>query len=166
MQEARKDGWRSEDDLLLANIVIKHIRNKSTQLAGFAEAAELLGRTESACGFRWNSEVRKSYLNEIKEAKLERNQIQRASVSKQVTIAAIDEQDIKLTITDQIVELARRQQKIIENMAKQIAELKEEIRIKNEQQQLNKKSEAMNEVTLKEDFDTMLQIFQRAKHLI
>lgn len=57
----RRDGWKSEDDLILAEVVLRHIREGRTQLEGFTEAGERLGRTRNACGFRWNSTVRKQY---------------------------------------------------------------------------------------------------------
>lgn len=66
----RKDSWMPEDDFILAECVLKHITNGSTQLKAFEEAADVLGRrTSSACGFRWNSVVRKNYEKQIEEAK-------------------------------------------------------------------------------------------------
>ncbi|MNW59237.1 Prespore-specific transcriptional regulator RsfA [compost metagenome] len=65
----RRDSWTDEDDIILANAVLKHIREDSTQLKGFEEASDKLCRTTSACGFRWNSMVRKKYEVELKEAK-------------------------------------------------------------------------------------------------
>lgn len=71
----RVDSWGHREDVLLAEIVLRHIRNGSTQLRGFEEASKQLGRTPGACGFRWNSIVRKRYLIEIEEAKIEREKL-------------------------------------------------------------------------------------------
>ena len=60
MTAVRQDAWSTEDDLILAEVTLRHIREGSTQLAAFEEVGEKIGRTSAACGFRWNSYVRKS----------------------------------------------------------------------------------------------------------
>ncbi|MDR4943359.1 RsfA family transcriptional regulator [Bacillus wiedmannii] len=69
---SRQDSWTNDNDLLLASTVLQYIRNGGTQLAAFKEVAKLLARTPSACGFRWNSYVRKQYEEEIQQAKQNR----------------------------------------------------------------------------------------------
>ncbi|MFC5651203.1 hypothetical protein ACFPYJ_19250 [Paenibacillus solisilvae] len=174
MQEARKDGWRTDEDQLLAKIVIKHICEKSTQLAAFNEAARQLGRTESACGFRWNSQIRKQYATEIEGAKLERNQrsnsnqiINQVSVSAIVTEAVSTDQEYMPDYMDKIIQLAEKQQQLIKNMAIQIKSLKEQLQQKNDELEQLKfiPQQTITEETLKEDFETLLQIFHRAKQL-
>ncbi|WP_368937172.1 RsfA family transcriptional regulator [Bacillus sp. SH8-8] len=66
---SRQDSWTDDNDLLLASTVLQNIRNGGTQLAAFKEVAKLLARTPAACGFRWNSYVRKQYQEEIQQAK-------------------------------------------------------------------------------------------------
>ncbi|MCY0901474.1 MAG: RsfA family transcriptional regulator [Firmicutes bacterium] len=66
---SRSDAWTPEDDVTLAELVLKHIREGSTQLIAFDEAASLLGRTSAACGYRWNGVVRRHYDEAIREAK-------------------------------------------------------------------------------------------------
>ncbi|UOF90870.1 RsfA family transcriptional regulator [Fodinisporobacter ferrooxydans] len=68
----RSDSWSSEDDRRLAEIVLRHIREGSTQLKAFVECSDVLSRTPAACGYRWNGVVRKHYETEIKQAKLDR----------------------------------------------------------------------------------------------
>ncbi|MDB5085976.1 MAG: transcription factor, RsfA family, partial [Bacilli bacterium] len=72
MRAMRQDAWTTEDDRVLADILIRHIRQGSTQLAAFDEAASILGRTAAACGYRWNAVVRSEYKQEISTAKTER----------------------------------------------------------------------------------------------
>lgn len=64
--------WERREDVLLAGIVLRHIRNGSTQLRGFEEASKQLGRTPGACGFRWNNIVRHKYVTAIQLAKTRR----------------------------------------------------------------------------------------------
>lgn len=60
MSAIRQDAWSDEDDLILAEVTLRHIREGSTQLSAFEEVGERIGRTAAACGFRWNSFVRKN----------------------------------------------------------------------------------------------------------
>lgn len=69
MPSIRQDAWMHAEDVKLAEIILRHIKEGSTQLAGFAEAGSILSRTPAACGFRWNSSIRKLYDQELQEAK-------------------------------------------------------------------------------------------------
>jgi len=74
MAATRQDAWSEDDDLLLAEVTLRHIREGSTQLAAFEEVGYRLQRTAAACGFRWNSLVRKKYESAIQIAKAQRQQ--------------------------------------------------------------------------------------------
>lgn len=78
MMIQRQDAWSEEDDLLLAETVLRHIREGSTQLNAFEEVGDKLNRTSAACGFRWNAVVRQDYTKAIEIAKKQRKQRQRA----------------------------------------------------------------------------------------
>ncbi|KAB2446169.1 RsfA family transcriptional regulator [Bacillus thuringiensis] len=80
---SRQDSWTNDNDLLLASTVLQNIRNGGTQLAAFKEVAKLLNRTPGACGFRWNSYVRKQYQEEIQQAKQNREVGNNISPSQQ-----------------------------------------------------------------------------------
>ncbi|MCA1047006.1 RsfA family transcriptional regulator [Bacillus toyonensis] len=69
---SRQDSWTNDNDLLLATIVLEYIRNSGTQLSAFKEVAKQLTKTPAACGFRWNSYLRKQYEKEIQQAKQNR----------------------------------------------------------------------------------------------
>ncbi|MCM3713089.1 RsfA family transcriptional regulator [Alkalihalobacillus oceani] len=73
MTTIRQDAWTADEDLILAEVVLRHIREGSTQLAAFEEIAERLSRTSAACGFRWNSTIRKKYESAIALAKKQRS---------------------------------------------------------------------------------------------
>lgn len=72
MVKVRQDAWLEENDELLAETVLRHVREGSTQLNAFEEAGDALNRTAAACGFRWNAVVRREYEKELSEAKKER----------------------------------------------------------------------------------------------
>lgn len=77
MVKVRQDAWLEEDDVLLAETVLRHVREGSTQLSAFEEVGDALNRTAAACGFRWNAVVRKEYETQLAEAKRERKQAMR-----------------------------------------------------------------------------------------
>ena len=74
MPGSRQDAWTQDEDLILAEIVLRHIREGSTQLVAFEEVGKKLVRTPAACGFRWNSFVRKQYHSGIELAKKQRKE--------------------------------------------------------------------------------------------
>ncbi|AKO94827.1 RsfA family transcriptional regulator [Priestia filamentosa] len=73
----RQDAWTEENDLLLAETVLRHVREGSTQLNAFEEVGDELNRTSAACGFRWNAVVRHRYEKALSLAKKQRKQRQR-----------------------------------------------------------------------------------------
>ncbi|UII55792.1 RsfA family transcriptional regulator [Cytobacillus spongiae] len=75
--KVRQDAWTEENDLLLAETVLRHVREGSTQLNAFEEVGDKLNRTSAACGFRWNAEVRHRYEKALQLAKKQRKQRQR-----------------------------------------------------------------------------------------
>ncbi|HYK73254.1 MAG TPA: RsfA family transcriptional regulator [Pseudoneobacillus sp.] len=72
--KVRQDAWTDEDDLLLAETVLRHVREGSTQLNAFEEVGDKLNRTSAACGFRWNAVVRHRYEKALQLAKKQRKQ--------------------------------------------------------------------------------------------
>lgn len=75
--KVRQDAWTDEDDLLLAETVLRHVREGSTQLNAFEEVGDKLNRTSAACGFRWNAVVRHRYEKALQLSKKQRKQRQR-----------------------------------------------------------------------------------------
>src|SRR5699024_9724398 len=82
MTKVRQDAWSHEDDLLLAETVLRHIREGSTQLNAFDEVGDILNRTSAACGFRWNAEVRNKYVQAIELAKRQRKEKKRQEATR------------------------------------------------------------------------------------
>ncbi|MEH7093194.1 RsfA family transcriptional regulator [Neobacillus vireti] len=80
MSPTRQDAWSQDEDLLLAEVVLRHIREGGTQLQAFEEVGKQLTRTSAACGFRWNSYVRKQYKTGIELAKKQRKELKKQDV--------------------------------------------------------------------------------------
>lgn len=74
MNKTRQDAWTKNEDIILAEIILRYIREGKTQLEAFKEAAERLSRTAAACGFRWNATLRRQYNDAIISAKNQRKQ--------------------------------------------------------------------------------------------
>ncbi|MFS0751947.1 RsfA family transcriptional regulator [Oceanobacillus sp. 1P07AA] len=72
MNETRQDAWTEDEDKILADTVLRFIREGQTQLEAFKEVASTLSRTSAACGFRWNATIRKQYHHAIQNAKEQR----------------------------------------------------------------------------------------------
>nr|WP_317450888.1 RsfA family transcriptional regulator [Alkalibacillus aidingensis] len=70
----RQDAWTKDEDLLLAEMVIRYIREGKTQMKAFEDVGKKLSRTPQACGFRWNANLRKQYQQAIELAKKDRKQ--------------------------------------------------------------------------------------------
>lgn len=84
----RQDAWTKEEDNYLAEVVLKSINEGSTQLTAFKIVAGSLSRTAAACGYRWNSFVRKFYKEEIENAK---NNSKKQTTNKNVLTDVIPE---------------------------------------------------------------------------
>lgn len=69
--------WSYEDDILLAECVLRHVREGSTMINGFDEASQRMNRTASECGYRWNAVVRHSYHGAMALAKKQRYELKR-----------------------------------------------------------------------------------------
>lgn len=99
MVKVRQDAWSHEDDLLLAETVLRHIREGSTQLRAFDEVGDKLNRTSAACGFRWNAEIRKKYISAIDLAKRQRKEKKRAQaqLEKRGMVMALPEPEAEFS---------------------------------------------------------------------
>lgn len=170
MSNGRQDAWTAEEDRLLADLVLSHIREGSTQLKAFKEAGAKLARTAAACGFRWNSYVRKTYQQEITLAKKERKQVQKNSPSLKDVNESADRQereDTHLSIRDVISYLNGLQED-------QKANIQSYSALKEENQLLRKKVEEFNsnlqEIqkeyrSLQTEYAKLLMIMEKARQL-
>lgn len=146
----RTDSWSLEDDRILATTIIESVSKGLTQGKGFEEAADRLTRSSAACGFRWNSVVRKQYENELNEAKASRKKNEE-SIQKVVVSNATEE--IKKTTEGDPFEI----------LSDLLQNLKEELQYyKLENENLRKQLEAKPKT---EDLGALMQLFEKARNL-
>lgn len=186
MAKIRQDAWSHEDDLLLAETVLRHIRDGSTQLNAFEEVGDVLNRTSAACGFRWNAEVRNKYTSAIDLAKRQRKEKKRrektpskqtlkpAVVSQKIneeTNLIIDPDEIKSIELGDVIQYLQTLEIDIQstNQAKgQIAALKSENEKLHERVSVLEKELELREkklLTVEEDYQTFIQIMERARKM-
>ncbi|WP_214484497.1 RsfA family transcriptional regulator [Bacillus sp. SM2101] len=168
----RQDSWNEEEDLLLAEVVLSCIKNGKTQLNAFEEVGAKLSRTAAACGFRWNSYVRKQYKAEIETAKQHRKENRK--LSKQASLNDIKLKDIeheneKVDINLQkIIEFLKNLQSTQrtgndlnhenEQLKKKVKELEKSLGILIEDG--NKVEQKFNEI--QKDYKVLLNIMEKA----
>ncbi|QAY65409.1 RsfA family transcriptional regulator [Paenibacillus protaetiae] len=191
MTAVRQDAWSPDDDLILAEVTLRHIREGSTQLAAFEEVGERIGRTSAACGFRWNSCVRKRYEDAIQLAKQQR---QKRNYLKKQTVAAphvsslsvfeTEERPFKTTDVsmteealsiDTVIRFLRQWKTTYQELNRQIKTLEKELKEKEEdlyrlQSDNERLSKEVNNVqtdyrAVNDDYKTLIQIMDRARRL-
>jgi len=191
----RQDAWTEEDDLLLAETVLRHVREGSTQLNAFEEVGDKLNRTSAACGFRWNAVVRHRYEEALQLAKKHWKERQRllakqGGVRKRrlyeppmpsleklgdvmqlpaVIQAAPQPQSVTL---DQVIAFLKTFQS---HERKRETLMKENERLRREIEELKRKNEELeekvakleeNSSTVQEDFETLVKIINRARKMV
>lgn len=195
----RQDAWTEENDLLLAETVLRHVREGSTQLNAFEEVGDELNRTSAACGFRWNAVVRHQYEKALQLAKKQRKQRMRALGQEQgkkkllYTPPASVEHVEKMmsaptatySLSETQVEKSSSEElsmadviRFLQTMPNQASNLQalqsENKRLMQENTELAKKNTELekqikhleaNATTIQEDYETLMQIMNRARKL-
>ncbi|GBG06141.1 RsfA family transcriptional regulator [Paenibacillus agaridevorans] len=195
MTAVRQDAWSPDDDLILAEVTLRHIREGSTQLAAFEEVGERIGRTSAACGFRWNSCVRKRYEDAIQIAKQQRqkrNYLKKqtvtaaSAVTSQVSSISVFETEERIfkgdtnsldegLSVDAVIRFLRTWKSTYQDLSRQIKLFEKEMKDKEEELfRLRSENERLNhEVnnaqtdyrTVNDDYKTLIQIMDRARRL-
>lgn len=155
--KVRQDAWSEENDLLLAETVLRHVREGSTQLNAFEEVGDLLNRTSAACGFRWNAVVRTQYEKALGLAKKQRKQRNRMIEKKALYAPPVEG---VLTMADVIGYLQS-----IESVDTVKAE-NERLRVENEQLQHRLDKIEQSSEIMQEDYETLMKIMNRARKFV
>lgn len=165
MATGRQDAWTMEEDRLLAEIVLEHIRAGSTQLKAFEEVGAKLSRTAAACGFRWNSYVRKKYKNEISEAKKARKAYpKQGRKGKEPDIQDEQKEKTKSFSTKDIIQFLMDMEEAQSNIQSE-SEIQETLKRENERlkQELAETKHQLQ--TIKNDYASLLGILEKAREV-
>lgn len=179
MTAIRQDAWSEDDDLLLAEVTLRHIREGGTQLAAFEEVGRKLKRTAAACGFRWNSLVRKKYEAAIQIAKAQRQKRsyqKMARINNEETVIEDGKQNIEESISfDSIIRFLKQQktfsQEYTKNSKTSEKYLEEKTRelelLKRENKELRGKLNFLESdyKVVNDDYRALIQIMDRARKL-
>jgi prespore-specific regulator len=177
LMKVRQDAWSHEDDLLLAETVLRHIREGSTQLNAFEEVGDRLNRTSAAVGFRWNAIVRQKYEQAIQLAKKHRKERKRAQAA-QTTAPAVQTASVQKTIISDSLSLDdvirfltkfKNDKMQSQNLQSQFDMIqKENDNLQKENQTLQSELNLLEEkfAVMQEDYQSVIQIMDRARKMI
>lgn len=183
MNAVRQDAWSADDDLILAEVTLRHIREGSTQLTAFEEVGERIGRTAAACGFRWNSCVRKNYEAAIQLAKAQRQKrSKKQGATAQTAVLEAETQvqgkavpaDESISI-DAVIRFLKSWKGTYQDITKQIKSYQRELQEKDEElARLRRENETLkgqvstvetDYQVVNEDYKALIQIMERARKL-
>lgn len=176
--KVRQDAWSEENDLLLAEAVLRHVRDGSTQLKAFEEVGDILDRTAAACGFRWNAVLRKQYEQALGLARKHRKQsyriLHKKEKSKELHIL-LESNTLSQNMNDGTNEEELTMRSVIEflqnfNTSGQDAEnLKKELEdVKQAKADLEVKYEELKKraYTIEQDYEALVKIMERARRMV
>ena len=174
MKKHRQDAWSQDEDTLLAETVISHIRKGSTQLKAFEEVGKQLSRTASACGFRWNSTVRRLYEIDISKAKQERKQQVKPSTDscKEPETAMIMEKKQSFPHFDEVLSYLHSIHEDARKIEPLVEEIKEHQRKNGELENqlleaLKEKEKIHNQLSkIQTEYESLLAIMERARKMV
>lgn len=179
MSTLRQDAWTQDEDIVLAEVVLRHIRDGSTQLAAFEEVGKKLSRTAAACGFRWNSAVRKQYESAIAIAKKQRKGEKLEDFVKQPEDKKSKKtKNANIVPTNEVVSI----ESVIAFLSSVEATMKDTNRLKKQNEQLKDEVSELQKVRtdllaqidtmnekyslIEEDYKALIEIMERARKMI
>lgn len=163
LRTMRQDAWTTEDDSALAEVVIKHIRDGSTQLAGFNEASRRLGRTAAACGFRWNACVRKQFRKQIELAKEDRKERKSQKIQAQMEGGDYDHPTATLMSWAQVLRFLRQEKNTAQQWASRWRSAERESHEwRTKYERVSRESTVMREELqrLRSDYESMVEDYR------
>ena len=168
-----------ENDEILAEAVLRHVKEGSTQLNAFEEASDLLNRTAAACGFRWNAVVRRIYEEELNQAKKERKERMRVlnAATKRRTnsvylVPTSENQPTSIPLSalslDIVIAYLVRLQHNNNAEQEQLKWRKLTSLLTEQKQELEKQLAALQKENkaIKEDYEQFVQIMDRARKMV
>lgn len=181
MPTNRQDAWSNDEDLLLAEVVLRQIREGGTQLQAFEEVGKKLSRTAAACGFRWNSYVRKQYKSGIELAKKQRKELRKQAQTsgeskEEEAVTTVIQQDEKEKVTKiSFEEFVSYLKELYEQLDQSKGQLDKVKKYEEKIQELEKKNYYLateNEKltkelqTIEQDYKALIEIMERARKMV
>ncbi|MFE4349544.1 RsfA family transcriptional regulator [Peribacillus butanolivorans] len=178
MSLTRQDAWTQDEDLLLVEVVLRHIREGSTQLRAFEEVGKQVSRTSAACGFRWNSFVRKQYKSGIELAKKQRKEqaVKETNFETETVVAEFktieqktneERENESITLQEVILYLTKMDE-LIQLDSKEKERISEHsLLLEQENDRLQDENRLLKEnlKVVEEDYRALMQIMERARKL-
>jgi len=170
----RQDGWTEEDDQLLAEITLRHIREGSTQTRAFEEAGERLNRTAGACAFRWATVVKHQYQAAVEVAKRQAREVKKKRLQKrqintdQISIILEGDTEVDLDAVIRTIKVFKQKERSYRSLVREYNRLEEENRLlrrENEKLKLEIQEMSRRNLQQEEDYKTLLQIVNRARKM-
>lgn len=153
MSSTRQDAWSHDEDLLLAEVVLRHIREGSTQLQAFEEVGKQMNRTAAACGFRWNSYVRKQYKSGIELAKKQRKERKSKQSDHHEETAQVPQVEAGEKLPETVSSLT----------LKDVIKYLENLQVSHEQTQKDKESLSMEAKGFQNKLEQLQQMYEEQK---
>ncbi|WP_050182883.1 RsfA family transcriptional regulator [Domibacillus robiginosus] len=176
--KVRQDAWSEDNDLLLAETVLRHVREGSTQLKAFEEVGDILNRTAAACGFRWNAVIRSQYEKALGLARKQRKQhfrhLQKKESTRNLHVVLDNDPADQIIIEDTSPSLLTMRDIIafLKNMDASQADyesLRQELdTVKREKAAIEVKYAELEKraVMMKEDYEEIVKIMNRARKMV
>lgn len=84
--KVRSDNWTDEEDLILAEVMLRYIRHGNKLGPAYEEVATRTRRTAAGANFRWQSTIKKRYETAIGIAKAQAQNIKNGSAAPKVEL--------------------------------------------------------------------------------
>ncbi|PWW26460.1 prespore-specific regulator [Cytobacillus oceanisediminis] len=158
----RKDLWKPEEDKFLKETVLEYTSNGDSKASAFKKASSELGRTVSACQYRWNAVLKRESSLPAAEVDSSGNTVKQSSN---------DFKTAPLTSLDQVIRFLKnfaktqpdsellKQNKLLNEEHAQLKLLNEQLKIN-----LDDKRKAFEKELLQ--YEEMTGILKEADHLL
>lgn len=157
----RREKWTEENDQFLYDTVMEYVGNGDSKTSAFIKAGELLGRTPSACRYRWHTHL---------------NQPNVLSTDTEMLLLPAPQTDTKQMNTnilsiDSIIQYLRTlkdDSSMEELLGEKDALLEQQVKLKRYSLQLLQKYDEKKSIYQKmvSQYEEVLAIFEEAENLI
>lgn len=157
----RREKWTEEDDQFLFETVMEYVGNGDTKTSAFMRAGASLGRTPSACQYRWNAHLKQRNINPTDTQLL-------LLPPPQPIMETTDTGTLSMDSIIQYLQTLKNNSGIEELLNEKEALLEQQAELKKHSFQLLKKYDEKKSVYQKlvEQYVKVLAIFEEAEDLI